>query len=249
MLRQEEAAAVADRFGATDVQVRRDHLLSHLLAGLSASLADRVVFIGGTALNRSFLPEGRLSEDLDLVAVGSRNAVVADVEKALVRGVRREYPRTRWEPPLTAVRDVDPAVLVTENGLRVRVQLLDPAGLPPWPVQRQTLNQRYSDAPTARLLLPTLPAFAAAKTIAWIDRAAPRDLFDLWQLAQIGAIDGAAAAHYRKFGPSGALPQSSLLGRECDELQWRRELSGQTRLTSTAAEASERVVEAWGRLE
>jgi hypothetical protein len=36
-----EAAAVAAAFGVADEQVRRDHLLSHLLA---------VVFFGGTAL-------------------------------------------------------------------------------------------------------------------------------------------------------------------------------------------------------
>lgn len=41
-MQRDEVAAVAERFGATEVQIRRDHLLSHLLAALSASLADRL---------------------------------------------------------------------------------------------------------------------------------------------------------------------------------------------------------------
>lgn len=248
MLQQEEIRELAERFGAAESQIRRDHLISHLLGSLSASIASRLIFIGGTALNRSFVPHGRLSEDIDLVAIGSRADVVREVERTLARGVRREYPRVRWEPPLTAVRDVEPAVLVTEDGLRVRVQLLDPVGLPAWPTQLQTLEQRYRDAPPARLLLPTLSAFVAAKTVAWVDRAAPRDLFDLWQLAGIGAIGEEAASLYRRLGPSGALPAKQQLRRLPDEAQWRRELSGQTRLTVTASAASVRVVEAWSRL-
>jgi hypothetical protein len=42
-----EAAAVAERFGVAVVQVRRDHLLSHLLAVLSSRLPEAVVFFGG----------------------------------------------------------------------------------------------------------------------------------------------------------------------------------------------------------
>ena len=111
MLDAAEAAAVAEEFGVTDEQVRRDHLLSHLLAVLSANLPDAVVFFGGTALARTHLPDGRLSEDLDLYAVPRRADVVAEIEKVLADGVRREYGRLTWDPPLASVRDVDPAVL------------------------------------------------------------------------------------------------------------------------------------------
>lgn len=67
-----EGAAVAEKFGVSDEQVRRDHLLSHLLAVLARDLPDAVVFFGGTAFARTHLPEGRLSEDLDLFAVPRR---------------------------------------------------------------------------------------------------------------------------------------------------------------------------------
>lgn len=41
---------------------------------------------GGTALARSLVPDGRLSEDIDLLAIGRRCDVVGAVERQLVQG-------------------------------------------------------------------------------------------------------------------------------------------------------------------
>jgi hypothetical protein len=87
-----EGAAVAEQFGVAAAQVRRDHLISHLLAALSLSLANELVFFRGTALARSLVPDGRLSEDIDLLAIGRRRDVVGAVERQLVQGVRRDIP-------------------------------------------------------------------------------------------------------------------------------------------------------------
>ena len=70
-LDQQQAAEIAEQFGVAYEQVRRDHLISLALAAL-APLRDRLVFFGGTALARSYLPAGRLSEDIDLLAVGAQ---------------------------------------------------------------------------------------------------------------------------------------------------------------------------------
>lgn len=240
-----EEAAVAEQFGVGPTQVRRDHLISHLLAALSHQLADRVVFFGGTALARSLAPDGRLSEDIDLLATGQRRDVVDLVERHLVRGVRREYPGLRWDPPLTAVRDTEPAVLWTPDGLPVRVQLLNPLGYPHWPVHPRELVQRYSDAPAARLRVPTAEAFAAWKTVTWMDRAAARDLYDLWLLADVGAINAEAAQLFARLGPTTRVPSDDLFRQPPDESRWRRDLAGQTRLTVTAAEALVAIRSAW----
>jgi len=237
MLDPEEEAAVAEQFGVARAQVRRDHLISHLLAALSARAADQVVFFGGTALSRTFIPDGRLSEDIDLIAVHERRPAAELVADCLVRGVRSEYPGLRWEPPLPQVRDTEPAVLVSQDGLTVRVQLLGATGYPPWPTERQPIVQRYSDAPPATLTVLTLPSFVAAKTMAWADRAAPRDLYDLWLLAGRGAIDGAAAGLFARHGQTGKPPTGDLFRQAPDETRWRQELSGQTRLDVTASEA------------
>jgi predicted nucleotidyltransferase component of viral defense system len=245
MLDPTEAAAVAEQFGVADEQVRRDHLLSHLLAVLASHATDRVVFFGGTALARTHLPDGRLSEDLDLYAIPRRVDVAPHLEKLLADGVRREYGRLVWNPPLTSVSSVTPAVLRTTDGLTVRVQLLDPADHPAWPTERRALMQRYTDAPPATLTVPTLAAFAAAKTAAWHDRHAPRDLYDLWGLAGLGALDGEAADLFTRLGPIGKPPQPWMFREPPDEQTWITELAGQTRIAVTPAEALAVVRDGW----
>lgn len=245
MLAPEEESAVAEQFRVARAQVRRDHLISHLLATLSVHLADQVIFFGGTALSRSLVPNGRLSEDIDLIAVGRRRDVAESIERHLVRDNRREFPRLSWQPALSSVRDIEPAVLTTADGVSVRIQLLGQTGYPPWPVQPRPLVQRYSDAPSATLVVPTPSAFAAWKTVAWNDRAAPRDLFDLWSLAGIGAIDSEAAQLFAKHGPTNKPPNQSFFGNPPDEAVWRRDLSSQTWLQVSAADALAVVEQAW----
>ena len=245
MLTITELASTAAAFGVAEEQVRRDHLLSHLLAVLSDEVAEQVVFFGGTALARTLLPHSRLSEDLDLIAVGSRGEVARTVESVVVRGVRREYPGLQWDPRLSAVRDTETAVLHSPDGLAVRVQLLDSLGYPRWPTAPTDLVQRYSDARPARLSVPTGPSFAAWKTVAYAERRAPRDLFDLWGLAQMGSVNEEAVELYERLGPTGRPPAAHVFAEAPDESQWQRELASQTRLTVTAATAVALVRQAW----
>lgn len=247
MLDRGEANAVAQRFGVAPNQVRRDHLISHLLAAL-VPLADSVIFFGGTALSRTFVPDGRLSEDIDLIAIGNRSRVAGLIEEQLVRGVRREFPGLRWTRPLRTAGTAS-AILTEPDGLSVRVQLLPARGYPPWPTERLALTQRYSDAPPAALTVPTRTSFAAWKTVTWNDRAASRDLYDLWALANLGAIDGDARSLYVRYGPSGSAPSARQFARPPAEQAWRRDLGGQTHLTVTAATAVWVVRDAWRQAE
>ena len=248
MLDPTEAAAVAAKFGVGDPEVRRDHLLSHVLAALASNLAEEVVFLGGTALARTHLPDGRLSEDLDLVARGKRASVASVVERVLATGARRDYGRLSWQPRLSAGRDVDSAMLVAADGLALRVQLLDATHVQDWPTEHRQLLQRYSDAPPTRLRVPTLASFVASMTAAWADRRQPRDLYDLWGLARIGAIDETARDLYVRFGPMGEPPARSLFDEPPDDESWKDQLNGETRLTVGAVEAASQVRDAWGPL-
>ncbi len=247
MLDPAEAAAVAAQFGVSDEQVRRDHLISHLLAALSRRLPDQVLFFGGTALARTHLPNGRLSEDLDLLAVPERTAVVAAVEQAMSAGVQREYGRLTWNPTLGSVRGSAPAVLRTGDGLQVQVQLIDPAGYPRWPTETRALHQRYTDAPPATLTVPTLAGFAAAKTAAWHDRRAPRDLYDLWGLAQLGALNADAAEVFARLGPTGRPPAPWMFDEAPRIRDWQTQLGGQTRVAVGPTEALTTVGTAWAQ--
>lgn len=69
----DDVANVMARFGVAEQQVRRDHAISHILAILSRDHRDELIFFGGTALSRTYLVDERLSEDIDLIAVGRRD--------------------------------------------------------------------------------------------------------------------------------------------------------------------------------
>jgi predicted nucleotidyltransferase component of viral defense system len=245
MLDPTEAAAVAVQFGVGDPELRRDHLLSHLLCALAGNLAEEVVFLGGTALGRTHLPAGRLSSDLDLVARGKRASVATSVERVLATGARREYGRLTWQPRLSAGQDLDAAMLVAADGLSLHVWLLAESRVPEWPTEQRQLVQRYSDVPPTRLRVPTLASFVASKTAAWADRRDPRDLYDLWGLANLGAVDEIARDVYVRFGPTGEPPDRSLFDDPPEDESWTDTLGGQTRLSVGAAQATARVRDAW----
>lgn len=244
---RDERQEVAQRFGVAPELVERDHLISHLLAFLSANFSDRIQFIGGTALARTHLPDGRLSEDIDLIALDDRRAVAADLDAALPRALARTHGRLTLDPSLTGVADVDAAILRSAGGISVRIQLLSARDRVLWPTERRSLEQRYHDAPAAELIVPTLPAFAASKTSTWADRRAPRDLWDLWALSRIGAIDAVALELYRRFGPTNQTPGEYLFKTAPSDAQWQTQLAGQTRLTITAVEALATVRDSWAR--
>jgi predicted nucleotidyltransferase component of viral defense system len=195
MLDPSDLRAAAATFRVAEDQVRRDHLIGHALAALATVEVPDLVFLGGTALSWTHLPDGRLSEDIDLMTK-DRRTVAQLLEQQLPLRLRREFPGATWDPSPVDVRSIDPARLVTPEGLVVRVQLLDSnrQGWHEMPTETQTLARRYRDVHETVLRVPTSAGFAATKTLAWIDRHAARDLFDLAGLAGLGALDREAAA-------------------------------------------------------
>ncbi|WP_432457964.1 nucleotidyl transferase AbiEii/AbiGii toxin family protein [Cellulomonas iranensis] len=215
----DEWAAVAERFGVDMEQVRRDHLISHLLGAIAAGVpSDDVVFFGGTALSRTYLTDARLSEDIDLIAVAPRADVATQIEAAVRRGLARSHGRPTWRPALSATSGSRPTTVGVEGTASVQVQLLGGEGYL-WPTQVRDIDQRYSDAPPARLRTLTAAGFAAAKLSAWMDRHAPRDLYDLWALAERRLIDAEALDVFTRCGPQGRPPASWVfedpLARRC----------------------------------
>lgn len=126
----------------------------------------------------------------------------------------------------------------------VRVQLLSAQGYPPWPTAVQDIDQRYSDIPPTRLRTPVRDAFAAWKTIAWFERYAPRDLYDLWALALAGAMTTSAAQLFATHTGLGR-PQDHMFSQVPTAQDWWEQLSGQTRLTVSPEEALQVVRAAW----
>ena len=165
VLDPQERRAVEEQFGVGARQVVRDHVISHGLAAITAAAQGDVVFFGGTALSRTLLPDLRLSEDIDLIALGNRRDVGARIQAEVQRRFRRTLGAVTFIPPLGEAPHPQPSILEVK-GTRIQVQLLTSEGYPPWPRQLVDLEQRYSDAPPARLQVLTPPAFVASKLTA-----------------------------------------------------------------------------------
>lgn len=239
VLQADDLRRVQADFGASTDQVERDHAISHILAAIATACADDVVFLGGTALSRTYLPDLRLSEDIDLVAVRDRQAVAVEAENAIGAYMARAFGAVSFRPHLYEAKEPHPCVLAVGDS-RVQIQLLSATGRPPWPTVVHDIRQRYRDAPPARMTVPTSAAFAVSKLAAWCDRATARDLYDLGALADAGLIDAEAAAIFRHFGPytsTSAIP----LDRLPDDEQWRAALAHQCRLTRTPSDAANAV--------
>lgn len=241
----DELADVAEHFGVADEQVHRDHAISHLLAALSREVPESVIFFGGTALSRTHLSDLRLSEDVDLIAVGHRTDVARSIAVAFdSRPVRRELGRLAWRPELHTTNGSAHAVVTTATGHAIKVQLLAGHGYPSWPTEVVAIRQRYSDAAAASLRVLTRDAFAAAKLSAWTDRRASRDLYDLWAMVSEGMVTAGAAELYRKLGPTTRLPAAELIAVSPSD-DWETALGGQTRIAVDQETAADIVARAW----
>lgn len=244
-----EATVVAERFGVAMDQVERDHAISHALGAIAEiERSNDLVFFGGTALARTHLPDLRLSEDIDLIARGSREAISREIAETVEMRLARQFTSIRWAPDIRWTKGSEAATLELNGRIRIQVQLLGESGYPRWPTERRTITQRYSDAPEATLQVLTRPAFVAAKTAAWMDRRAPRDLYDLWALARSGFIDEAAAQLLRRHGPQTSLPSARTFADTPSQHEWDTALSLQCRPVVGPQEAAEVVTQAWQAL-
>jgi predicted nucleotidyltransferase component of viral defense system len=243
-LSREDLERATARFRVADDQVRRDHAISHILAGISKTLRDGVIFFGGTALSRTHLVHARLSEDIDLIALGDRSETAERLTSAIDNALSRTHGRLAWSPPFTS-KDVDPAIVETPTGIAIRVQLLAKKSYEPWPTEIRGIEQRYADAPPAELRVPTIESFVGWKTTAWHVRGASRDLYDLWASAEEGLITREAANLFAKHGTSGTRPREFMFAKAPSETEWQASLSAQTQLEITASDALEVVRNAW----
>ena len=191
MITDGEVETRALAYGVDVSQIRRDHLVSHILHTLPDDI-DAVRFFGGTALTRSHLVASRLSEDVDLLVDDHRESA-ARLSEVLPVQLRSEFPGLEWSERVRTGRFIS-AVVSTEDVLPVQVQFvrIEPNERR-LKFERREVELRYSDLPpTVSLLVPALETFAAMKMAAWQDRKTPRDLFDLAGLVRIGAVDTTA---------------------------------------------------------
>ena len=192
MIPESEIRGHVKRYGVPELQVRRDWVISHVLHALTSVQEETsIVFYGGTALCRTWCPELRLSEDVDLLTTDFTDAAEI-IPSRLRRLLRREFPDLTWTAG--PIREGTITAQVDAGRHTIKVQLVEPRVREgDIPTASADVALRYSDLPaTVRLTVPTPEGFAAMKLMAWHDRGAPRDLIDLAALADIGAITSVA---------------------------------------------------------
>ena len=182
MISADERRQWAAAYGVSEKQIARDHLISHVLRALSEQGSPRATFFGGTALCRTWSEDTRLSEDIDLLVDDHVEASEA-LPLLVSRGIRREFPTARWID-VGRRHEVDTKLLEVGTELAVKVQFA--RWRSEWrilPVATTPVRLRYSDLPaTVDLEVPTPASIVTMKLLAWSDRQAPRDLFDLHDL-------------------------------------------------------------------
>ncbi len=246
VLDEDERLAIEIQFGVDSEQVSRDHVISHALAAIASVGTDDVVFFGGTALSRTHLTEVRLSEDIDLIALGNRAEIGDRIEDAITRQFRATLGAVTFTPHIRDTRHPDPSVMQV-GSTRIQIQLLSSEGYPAWPTELADIEQRYSDAPPARLRVLTPAGFVASKLSSWNDREAPRDLYDLWALATAGKIDAEASAVFGKYGPYTSASKVSFTRLPTDA-EWEGSLGHQCLIQVTPKEAASVVRDALSAL-
>lgn len=246
-LSETDTIAQQEHFGVARDQIEHDFVISHVLAALAAN-ADQFVFYGGTALSRTFLDGLRLSEDIDLLSVGPRRATAVLLDDAIRTGLERGFGRVSATPWLSEARRDTTACTFQIGDGQLRIQLMDGRDYTAWPRQLSEVSQRYAGLPNITLTTYTAEGFVGAKTAAWCDttRNAPRDLYDLWAMADAGLITANAAIAYRRHGPSSGFPRRwAFPTRPPSETEWHGALGHQCNPQVSPTEAYETVVAAW----
>ncbi len=241
MLELGELLQVQSLFASSELQVRRDHAISHILAAIQ-DLRSEMVFYGGTALSRTFLTDGRLSEDIDLYTEDRKKLCKALDE--IPDLIEQEFPEANWQKIPSQSRDAESTNLSCGSAIQVTVQVVEShqRGWQKVPAELTDIFQRFSDVPRTRLFVPTFDGFVAMKASAWFDRHAARDLFDLEALSRKGEVAESARELIQKltgYTLTSAMLEGNVSGK------WKEELAGQTKLESTERECLSRVLEWW----
>ena len=235
------------RFGVDPGQVEHDFAISQVLNAISSE-SDAFVFYGGTALSRTYLNGLRLSEDIDLLSVGSRKDAAARIDRAIIGSLSRRFEDVAGDPPLQEVRIDTEACIYQIGDNRVKIQLIDGRNYAFWPSGKTAVSMRYAGMDDLELTTFTTDGFACAKFSAWCDttREAPRDLYDLWAMSRAGFITPHTARIYKKHGPASAYPREWMFPQRAPAYDdWYESLGHQCTPEVGPDEAYEAVVEAW----
>lgn len=132
----------ADAFGVDLDQVRRDHVISHVLAAISTHARDTFLFTGGTMLSRTWLRDVRLSEDVDLMVYEPRSVAGARLADLVRSEIEPLFGRVAWDKNPATAGDAESIFASVGDDVTIKFQLVDTTGRASWPREKAAIHQR-----------------------------------------------------------------------------------------------------------
>jgi len=176
----DELKIIANKKRLDIVMIEKDYLLTHLLYLIND--IDNIYFKGGTALNKIFLNHERLSEDLDFTVTDDLIKIENEIKSRLKGTI---FSKITYDKKVDKfVRLVIHYKLFHEKGTifmdlnqRARVYLKP---------EEYEVKHFYSDLPKFNVKTLNIKELIAEKISALIQRYAPRDYYDIYNIIKKG---------------------------------------------------------------
>lgn len=200
--------AIAGRQGFRPAIVEKDYYLTVILNHVESLLSDKIVFKGGTLLNKAHLNYHRLSEDLDFTYYGrdalhsraQRSRAIAPIRERMsdflkALELKSDDPEGKgFNNSTQYIFNIQHPSLITAKNENIKIEI-SLRQLPKEKPVHQVIKHFYQDPFTGEDLIPThkvlslsLNEAVAEKLKAAVNRkdVAIRDYYDLWHIAESG---------------------------------------------------------------
>ncbi|MEX0855654.1 MAG: nucleotidyl transferase AbiEii/AbiGii toxin family protein [Nitrosopumilaceae archaeon] len=190
MISKDELMRLAGKQKLNPSSLGKDYALGWLLFGISkSSVAEKLVFKGGTAISKIYFPENwRLSEDLDFTITDAKNDF-----KLIMNALENEVPKIiQNENNMNVVLKDRPHTNV--GYLQSRLQYIGPLGKDTVKIEisKDVIGKfkiekvpRVFDYPDFEVPVYSLEDIVAEKMRSIIQRTRIRDYYDVWRLLKV----------------------------------------------------------------
>lgn len=267
MIKPGEIQKIASKLGIRDTQIEKDYVIGWVLRGISGItyLKEKLIFKGGTALRKIYLPNYRLSEDLDFTFEGE------DYDTAKIKNHFDELIKWIKDESRIALTLQDETVHQTGNynfylgyigplggtgsNKTIKVDITNDEKLCNKPVESIVLNE-YSDLKDEfKVMSYTLNEIITEKMRSLMQRTIPRDLFDVWHLLEVEnkniedyVFDFQEKAKFKKLEPD-MFVETILKKENIFKKQWETSLVNQIKEIPDFAEVWRTLSKHWRKFE
>ncbi|MBU4310885.1 nucleotidyl transferase AbiEii/AbiGii toxin family protein [bacterium] len=202
--------ALSDKHKFRPVIIEKDFYITVILNSINTKLSDRIVFKGGTLLNKIYFDYKRLSEDLDFTFISGNNLDTRAKRSRAIKPIKDKMPTFLKELKLKSPKPegegfneskqyifrIEYPSIVTNKEELIKLEI----SLRQFPIDKpvqNTIKHFYQDPFTGENLLPSnkilslsLNEAVAEKLKAAVTRRdlVIRDYYDLWHIS-VGKFD------------------------------------------------------------